>query len=84
MKFVCKIANCFSNIPGEGFNWSEQIRTRAERSSSITAAPTPLAPREPAKTSVPPVEVPVKRIPKNAIVPDHFQERILKGDFYMD
>lgn len=33
------------------------------------------------------VEQPVKEMPtapKDRTVPDHFQERILKGDFYMD
>ena len=69
---------------GEGFNWSEQIRTRAERSSSITAAPALPAPREPPRASVPVPELPVKELPKKSRVPDPFQERILKGDFYMD
>ncbi|KAL8942376.1 MAG: hypothetical protein Q9216_001696 [Gyalolechia sp. 2 TL-2023] len=74
---------------GEAFNWSEQLRTRAERSSSINNPPTS-APaisareRQAATTSAPPVEVPAKPPPKPERVPDHFQERILKGDFYMD
>ncbi|KAL8764055.1 MAG: hypothetical protein Q9184_000343 [Pyrenodesmia sp. 2 TL-2023] len=74
---------------GEGFNWAEQIRTRAERSSSITSPPT-FAPalsareRQVAAAPAPPVEVPSKAPLKDDRVPDHFQERILKGDFYMD
>ncbi|KAL8895823.1 MAG: hypothetical protein Q9207_007997 [Kuettlingeria erythrocarpa] len=74
---------------GEGFNWAEQIRTRAERSSSITNSQTSVPAvsareRQVAAAPVLPVEVPVKPPPKRDRVPDHFQERILKGDFYMD
>ncbi|KAL9603387.1 MAG: hypothetical protein Q9219_001249, partial [cf. Caloplaca sp. 3 TL-2023] len=74
---------------GEAFNWSEQLRNRAERSSSITSPPTS-APgvsareRQAATAAAPPVEVPAKPPPKLQTVPDHFQERILKGDFIMD
>lgn len=76
---------------GEGFNWSEQLRSRAGRSASVTSPPASapaVSPRErqAATTAAPPVEVPKKPPPKPADprVPDHFQERILKGDFYMD
>ncbi|KAI4173862.1 MAG: hypothetical protein LQ346_008318 [Caloplaca aetnensis] len=77
------------NANGEGFNWAEQIRTRAERSSSITNPPTSVPAvsareRQVAAAPAPPVEVPAKPPPKDDRVPDHFQERILKGDFYMD
>lgn len=69
-------------------NWSDQIRSRAERSASLTQ-------RQPAPTSAPALdhhkaasvaipEQPVKEMPKAPKKPDHFQERILKGDFYMD
>ncbi|KAL9060226.1 MAG: hypothetical protein Q9206_001142 [Seirophora lacunosa] len=74
---------------GEGFNWSEQLRTRAKRSSSVTSPPTS-APavstreRQAATSAPPPVEIQAKAPPKAERVPDHFQERILKGDFYMD
>lgn len=75
---------------GEGFNWSEQLRSRAERSSSITspppsgiAGPGPSRGHERA-SSVAVMEPPVKGIPKTQKAPDAFQERILKGDFYMD
>ncbi|ESZ97982.1 hypothetical protein SBOR_1653 [Sclerotinia borealis F-4128] len=88
--------------PGEGgFNWSEQLRSRAEstvsqsqrpsmstsppnnqrfhvpmheRAKSIGDAPSP-------PTSAIPPAAPPKPARKQ---PDAFQERILKGDFYMD
>jgi len=77
----------------EGFNWSENFRTRAERTSSITAGV-----GMPAGTngggraahgraqSVAVMEPPAREMPKpkEQVRPDHFQERILKGDFYMD
>ncbi|KAL8703935.1 MAG: hypothetical protein Q9201_002885 [Fulgogasparrea decipioides] len=77
------------NANGEGYDWAEQLRSRAGRSSSITSPPTS-APavstreRQAATAPTPPVEVPRKPPPKQDRVPDHFQERILKGDFYMD
>ena len=86
--------------PKEGFNWSENFRTRAERSSSIAAAngvPASLMTnggggslghgRQRSVATMEqqavksPAEVPK---PKERPRPDHFQERILKGDFYMD
>ncbi|CZR51149.1 uncharacterized protein PAC_01024 [Phialocephala subalpina] len=91
--------NPFSARPGEGggFNWSEQLRTRAE--SSVSQSQRPSFSTSPAKTPIheraksisempaPPTAVPA---PAPAPVrperkkPDAFQERILKGDFYMD
>ena len=98
----------------QGFNWSEQLRSRAE--SSVAAGSRPsfsfasgFAGSPPRGNSVagpggggnptttahhdrnksvsdmpaPPAQAPKPRVdprPK----PDHFQERILKGDFYMD
>ncbi|SLM33463.1 hypothetical protein LPUS_01952 [Lasallia pustulata] len=76
------------NFNGEGFNWSDQLRSKAERSSSITGAagaPATTAPpqhQRAVNTTV--MEAPVKEMPKTPKAPDHFQERILKGDFYMD
>lgn len=72
---------------GEGYNFAENLRTRAERSSisgasSLATSPT-TAMHHRAK-SVAVMEPPAKEIPKAARVPDAFQERILKGDFYMD
>ena len=87
--YAKRLSNQFNQRSGEGFTWSEQLRSRAERSSSITS-PTSAAPpasaREPPRTAPvaaaePPPQKPAK---KERPVPDHFQERILKGDFYMD
>ncbi|TAQ88414.1 hypothetical protein B7494_g3287 [Chlorociboria aeruginascens] len=84
--------------PGEGggFNWSEQLRSRAESSVSQTQRPNfsipsnkqiPLhersksvneMPSPPPAISPPPPARPARK------QPDAFQERILKGDFYMD
>ena len=91
-------SNAFARRTGEGgFNWSDQMRSRAERSSSIAASPTGAGP--PAgfsggsgggggghhkAASVATMEQPAREIPKTPKAPDHFQERILKGDFYMD
>ena len=78
----------FSFDTGEGFNWSEQIKNRAERSASINsqAAPAPaMGPSNHQKAaSASAAEQPIKEMPKSPKRPDHFQERILKGDFYMD
>ncbi|AEO66166.1 d2223a85-d7ae-43f0-8107-a9b3d1d3dd7b [Thermothielavioides terrestris] len=95
----------------QGFNWSDQLRSRAESavaagsrpsfsfasglSSSPPRAPPgpatapvpgPLSPRHDRARSVsdmprPPAQPPKPRAPQK---PDPFQERILKGDFYMD
>ncbi|KAL8839269.1 MAG: hypothetical protein Q9205_001539 [Flavoplaca limonia] len=74
---------------GEGYDWSEQLRSRAQRSSSITnlatSAPSVSSRERHATISAPPqAEIPAKPPAKADRVPDHFQERILKGDFYMD
>jgi len=82
--------------PKEGFNWSENFRTRAERASSIatigsvggmnghgrhrSVSVMDSPPPQP-KPQPPAQEIPK---PKERPRPDHFQERILKGDFYMD
>ncbi|KAH8891888.1 hypothetical protein GQ53DRAFT_139398 [Thozetella sp. PMI_491] len=88
----------------QGFNWSEQLRSRAE--SNVAAGPRPsfsfasgmgsspprgnvgggrISPGHDRAKSVsempaPPAQAPRPRPQK----PDHMQERILKGDFYMD
>ncbi len=97
---------------GEGFNWSESVRSRAERASSISANggngggtnPGVLSPNvhhpstPPAaaaavaarqrSTTLPPLPqgalAPASAPKPPVVVPDAFQERILKGDFYMD
>jgi len=85
----------------QGFNWSEQLRSRAE--SNVTQGPRPsfsLASSSPPRAGAPihdraksisdlpapPVQTPVAkpRSPPQRQKPDAFQERILKGDFYMD
>jgi hypothetical protein len=81
---------------GSGFNWSEQLRSRAESSVSQTQrssfSTSPIAPKTmhdrtksvsemPAPPSAVPLPAPVRPVRKQ---PDAFQERILKGDFYMD
>ncbi|OCK82878.1 hypothetical protein K432DRAFT_207363 [Lepidopterella palustris CBS 459.81] len=74
---------------GEGYNFAENLRSRAERSSIVGAhqgVPSPPAPGQQhhRAKSVSVMEPPARDIPKQAKVPDAFQERILKGDFYMD
>lgn len=86
---------------GSGFNWSEQLRTRAESSVSQSQRPTfaasPAAPTKTTQISMheraksvsempsPPTHVPAPAPPRpERKKPDAFQERILKGDFYMD
>lgn len=89
----------------QGFNWSDQLRSRAESTlasgqrpsfsfaSGVSASP-PRAGPHPAAVSprhdraksvsdmpAPPAQPPRARAPQK---PDPFQERILKGDFYMD
>lgn len=85
----------------QGFNWSEQLRSRAE--SAVSGAPRPSfsmasspprnggvsAPHHDRAKSVSDMPVPPAHAapPKPAPEPrkpDAFQERILKGDFYMD
>ncbi|KAI9840982.1 MAG: hypothetical protein M1838_003816 [Thelocarpon superellum] len=80
-----------NGVNGEGFSWTESLRSRAERTStagpSTAHASTPstgpaVHQRAQSIATAPP---PVEEIPKAAArVPDPFQERILKGDFYMD
>ncbi|KAJ4397077.1 hypothetical protein N0V93_001301 [Gnomoniopsis smithogilvyi] len=99
------------NSPGtandQGFNWSEQLRSRAEStvasgrpsfsfSSGLTGSPprpgAVLPPgthdraRSVSEMPAPPAQAPKPRSPPRDTrpKPDHFQERILKGDFYMD
>ena len=83
-----------ASATGEGFNWSENLRSRAERTASI-AGPSggggvglPLGSQNHSRAkSVATMEAPVREMPtqpRASKKPDHFQERILKGDFYMD
>jgi hypothetical protein len=70
---------------GEGYNFAETMRNRAERSSVSGPRPimNPQGPHQRAK-SVAIMEPPVQEMPRQPNVPDAMQERILKGDFYMD
>ena len=93
--------NYSPRLDQQGFNWSEQLRSRAE--SSVTGARPSFSlpsgspprgnsihdraksisemPQPPAQAAaVKPRPEPRQERPK----PDAFQERILKGDFYMD
>lgn len=81
--------------PGEGgFNWSEQLRSRAESSVSQSQRPSFTSPTKPVmheraksinEMPPPPVAVPAPAPARpERKKPDAFQERILKGDFYMD
>ncbi|KAK3059547.1 hypothetical protein LTS18_010578 [Coniosporium uncinatum] len=67
----------------EGFNFAENMRTRAER-TSISSASIPSPQTHQRAKSVAILEPPVREMPKVGKPPDAFQERILKGDFYMD
>lgn len=83
----------------QGFNWSEQLRSRAE--SAVASGPRPSfsmassppraafhAHHDRAKSvsDMPnPAQLEAPKAPQpNPKKPDAFQERILKGDFYMD
>lgn len=84
-----------------GFNWSEQLRSRAESSVSGARPSFSLASTSPPRHPVghdrtksvsdmpaPPAQAAAVKSPPPARQerpkPDAFQERILKGDFYMD
>lgn len=83
--FVDRYANFSSSTAGQGYDFAENLRNRAERSSIAGASGPPQSPpmHQRAK-SVSVMEPPVKEMPKQPKRPDAFQERILKGDFYMD
>ncbi|KAL2123102.1 hypothetical protein VTJ04DRAFT_3557 [Mycothermus thermophilus] len=86
----------------QGFNWSDQLRSRAESVASGSrpsfslpsgfgtspprAGPAPPlpTPRRDRAASVSDMPAPPAQAPRPRAKPDHFQERILKGDFYMD
>ncbi|KAJ5455770.1 uncharacterized protein N7458_004034 [Penicillium daleae] len=76
-----------SRRPGEGFNWTEALRHRAERAPSIGG---PVSPQNPSRqaghqraASIAAMEQPAREIPKQPKQnkPDFFQEKILRGDF---
>jgi len=72
----------------EGFDFAENMRQRAERGSLSSASSNfaqlnPSPPHQRSK-SIASVETAPRELPKQQKGPDAFQERILKGDFYMD
>jgi hypothetical protein len=73
---------------GEGYNFAENLRSRAERTSISGAHPMHSAQAQQQQhqraKSVTIMEPPAREMPKQPRVPDAMQERILKGDFYMD
>ncbi|KAJ4338974.1 hypothetical protein N0V95_007919 [Ascochyta clinopodiicola] len=72
------------NPNGEGYNFAENLRSRAERGSISGPSPMLSAPTHQRAKSVAIMEPPVREMPKQPKQPDAMQERILKGDFYMD
>lgn len=103
------LSDLFSATPkDQGFNWSEQLRSRAESTvasgqrpsfsfaSGMTGSPPRTGAVAPPSTHdrtksvsempAPPAQTPKPRSPPRDTrpKPDAFQERILKGDFYMD
>jgi hypothetical protein len=71
-------------LPGEGYNFAENLRSRAERGSMSGPAPMQNGHGHQRAKSVAIMEPPTREMPKQPKVPDAMQERILKGDFYMD
>lgn len=94
---TCVLTN-FLFLGNEGYNFADNFRSRAERASMSSASgmpPYPGFPRRRATMPTPPVAeagsapaAPVARAPqpkpRNGGLTDPMQERILKGDFYMD
>ena len=73
-----------------GFDFAENLRSRAERSSVSAASgmssypPAGMTTTHSRAKSVATTEQPVREMPKAPRVPDPIQERMLRGDFYMD
>jgi hypothetical protein len=74
------------SVPAEGFNWADNMRSRAERGSisGMSASPPTGGWTHARSKSIAVMDTPVRDNPKPVNIPDQFQERILKGDFYMD
>lgn len=81
----------------QAFNWSEQLRSRAESSVTGARPSFSFASTSPPRGSIqhdraksisdmpqPPVQAAAVKPKQERPKPDAFQERILKGDFYMD
>jgi hypothetical protein len=68
-----------------GFDFAENMRLRAERSSvSAASGPQPSPPIHQRAKTMSTTEPPAREMPKQPKVPDPIQERMLRGDFYMD
>ncbi|KAJ3472199.1 hypothetical protein NLG97_g11198 [Lecanicillium saksenae] len=85
----------YARADQQGFNWSEQLRSRAESSVSgarpsfsLASGSPPRMPHDRARSvsemASPPTQAPAPVPRQEKPKPDAFQERILKGDFYMD
>ncbi|KAJ5193021.1 hypothetical protein N7449_009163 [Penicillium cf. viridicatum] len=73
---------------GEGFNWSEALRSRAERAPSLGGPVSPQAAQRSTgnhqrAASIASMEQPGREMPRQPKQnkPDFFQEKILRGDF---
>ncbi|KAL4794143.1 hypothetical protein BDV19DRAFT_198062 [Aspergillus venezuelensis] len=80
-----EISNRSRRQIGEGFNWSEALRTRAERGPiSPNSAQNPQI-RHQRAASIASMDQPAQEMPKQPKQqnnkPDFFQEKILRGDF---
>lgn len=72
--------------PRASYSYANGLSASPPRTTAGAAVPTPVVPHHDRARSVsdmpaPPAQAPKARVPQK---PDHFQERILKGDFYMD
>jgi hypothetical protein len=74
-------SNASRQILGEGFNWSEALRSRAERAPSLGGPPRQNGHQRAA--SIASMETPGRELPRQPKQnkPDFFQEKILRGDF---
>jgi hypothetical protein len=74
-------SNASRQILGEGFNWSEALRSRAERAPSLGGPPRQNGHQRAA--SIASMEQPGRELPRQPKQnkPDFFQEKILRGDF---
>ncbi|KAL3463768.1 hypothetical protein BJX64DRAFT_256135 [Aspergillus heterothallicus] len=79
-------SDTFGRPLGEGFNWSEALRTRAERGPISPGSAQTLQGQGHHRraASIASMEPPIKEMPKHSKQdnkPDFFQEKILRGDF---
>lgn len=72
------------NAHGQEYDFAENMRRRAERTSVSAASGVPSSPPIHQRAKSVAVMEPPREMPPQQKRPDAFQERILKGDFYMD